>query len=226
MTAAPQWAPQEALDPGDGLPDLLHKPITIRYQDTVRPPAAEAKMHRAGTTSFLPRSRPFVPRFGAASADTGVAPDHPQQEREPAVLQHLASHPQPNAARSSGRERHSAISSMILPVILEIVSPETAGLYRPGRAGRRCPVRGGRRAAGQPVPAIVKPWRGSWTEFIPFLDYDAEIRRVTCSTNAIKSLNARYRRAIRARGHFPAEQAAITPHTWLACSRSGPSCAL
>jgi transposase-like protein len=47
------------------------------------------------------------------------------------------------------------------------------------------------------------------TEFIPFLDYDVEIRRVLCSTNAIESLNARYRRAIKARGHFPSEQAAM-----------------
>jgi len=39
--------------------------------------------------------------------------------------------------------------------------------------------------------------------------YDVEIRRVICSTNAIESLNARYRRAIKARGHFPNEQAAL-----------------
>jgi hypothetical protein len=39
--------------------------------------------------------------------------------------------------------------------------------------------------------------------------YDVEIRRVLCSTNAIESLNARYRRAIKARGHFPSEQAAL-----------------
>ena len=43
----------------------------------------------------------------------------------------------------------------------------------------------------------------------PFLDYDVEIRRVICSTNAIESLNARYRRAIKARGHFPNELAAM-----------------
>jgi putative transposase len=42
-----------------------------------------------------------------------------------------------------------------------------------------------------------------------FLDYDVEIRRVICSTDAIESLNARYRRAVRARGHFPTEQAAL-----------------
>ena len=39
--------------------------------------------------------------------------------------------------------------------------------------------------------------------------YDVEIRRVICSTNAIESLNARYRRSVRARGHFPNEQAAL-----------------
>lgn len=42
-----------------------------------------------------------------------------------------------------------------------------------------------------------------------FLDYDVEIRRVICSTNAIESLNARFRRSVRARGHFPNEQAAL-----------------
>jgi putative transposase len=58
-------------------------------------------------------------------------------------------------------------------------------------------------------PAIGKLWRSSWEEFIPFLAYDVEIRRVLCSTNAIESLNARYRRAVTAKGHFPTEQAAL-----------------
>jgi putative transposase len=62
---------------------------------------------------------------------------------------------------------------------------------------------------GARYPAIVRLWRGSWAEFVPFLAYDVEIRKVICSTNAIESLNARYRRAVRARGHFPNEQAAI-----------------
>jgi transposase-like protein len=52
-------------------------------------------------------------------------------------------------------------------------------------------------------------WENAWAEFIPFLDYDLEIRTVICSTNAIESLNAPYRRAVKARGHFPAEQAAL-----------------
>ncbi len=64
-------------------------------------------------------------------------------------------------------------------------------------------------AWGGQYPAIIKLWRAAWSEFIPFLDYDVEIRRIICSTNAIESLNARYRRAVRARGHFPTEQAAL-----------------
>jgi len=53
----------------------------------------------------------------------------------------------------------------------------------------------------------VRLWENAWAEFIPFLDYDLEIRTVLCSTNAIESLNARYRRAVKARGHFPTEPA-------------------
>ena len=62
---------------------------------------------------------------------------------------------------------------------------------------------------GSRYGAIVRLWNNAWEEFIPFLDYDIEIRTVICSTNAIESLNARYRRAVRARGHFPTEQAAL-----------------
>jgi putative transposase len=62
---------------------------------------------------------------------------------------------------------------------------------------------------GQRYPAVIRLWDNAWDEFIPFLDYDLEIRRVLSTTNAIESLNARYRRAIKARGHFPSEQAAL-----------------
>jgi putative transposase len=62
---------------------------------------------------------------------------------------------------------------------------------------------------GARYPAVIRLWDNAWNEFIPFLDYDVEIRQVICSTNAIESLNARYRRAIKARGHFPNEQAAL-----------------
>ncbi|MDG4805226.1 IS256 family transposase [Micromonospora sp. WMMD1120] len=62
---------------------------------------------------------------------------------------------------------------------------------------------------GGRYPAVIRLWDNAWAEFIPFLDYDLEIRKVICSTNAIESLNARYRRAVKARGHFPNEQAAL-----------------
>jgi putative transposase len=62
---------------------------------------------------------------------------------------------------------------------------------------------------GKKYGAVIRLWENAWNEFIPFLDYDLEIRKVICSTNAIESLNARYRRAIKARGHFPTEQAAL-----------------
>ncbi|MFC4002205.1 IS256 family transposase [Prauserella oleivorans] len=58
-------------------------------------------------------------------------------------------------------------------------------------------------------PAIVALWRNAWAEFVPFLEYDVEIRKVICTTNAIESINARYRRAIKARGHFPSDAAAL-----------------
>jgi transposase-like protein len=58
-------------------------------------------------------------------------------------------------------------------------------------------------------PAIIRLWENAWAEFVPFLQFDREIRTVICTTNAIESINARLRRAVNARGHFPTEQAAM-----------------
>jgi transposase-like protein len=58
-------------------------------------------------------------------------------------------------------------------------------------------------------PAIIKLWESAWAEFVPFLAFDREIRTVICTTNAIESINARFRRSVKARGHFPTEQAAL-----------------
>ncbi|NYI68239.1 transposase-like protein [Spelaeicoccus albus] len=62
---------------------------------------------------------------------------------------------------------------------------------------------------GTKYPAVVKLWENAWAEFVPFLQFDREIRRIVCTTNAIESVNARIRKAVRARGHFPTEQAAL-----------------
>ena len=85
-----------------------------------------------------------------------------------------------------------------------------ADLHRGQRHRRPGRVRRAGREVGHALPGDRSGlWDNAWDEFIPFLDYDVEIRRVICSTNAIESLNARYRRAIKARGHFPTEQAAL-----------------
>ncbi len=62
---------------------------------------------------------------------------------------------------------------------------------------------------GAKYPAIVRLWENAWAEFTPFLRFDKEIRRIVCTTNAIESVNARIRKAVKARGHFPNEQAAL-----------------
>jgi putative transposase len=58
-------------------------------------------------------------------------------------------------------------------------------------------------------PAIIRSWETSWNEFVPFLEFPAELRKIVYTTNSIESLNARFRRAVRHRGHFPTEQAAM-----------------
>ena len=58
-------------------------------------------------------------------------------------------------------------------------------------------------------PAIIRLWTAAWAEFVPFLQFDQEIRTIICTTNAIESINARIRRAVNARGHFPTETAAL-----------------
>jgi putative transposase len=62
---------------------------------------------------------------------------------------------------------------------------------------------------GQRYPAIVKLWESAWAEFVPFLQFDTSIRSVVCTTNAVESINARIRRAVNARGHFPTDAAAL-----------------
>jgi putative transposase len=62
---------------------------------------------------------------------------------------------------------------------------------------------------GDRYPAIIKLWHDAWPTFTPFLAFPPEIRKIIYTTNAIESLNARFRQATRRRGHFPTEQAAL-----------------
>ena len=62
---------------------------------------------------------------------------------------------------------------------------------------------------GRKFPAIVRSWRRNWAQVIPFFAFSKPIRRVIYTTNAIESLNSTVRRAVRTRGHFPNERAAM-----------------
>ena len=64
-------------------------------------------------------------------------------------------------------------------------------------------------AWGQKYPAIGQSWRRAWSEVVPFYAFPADVRRLLYTTNAIEALNAKLRRAVRARGHFPTDQAAL-----------------
>jgi putative transposase len=68
---------------------------------------------------------------------------------------------------------------------------------------------------GQKFPTVVKSWRTAWDRVIPFFAFPPEVRRVIYTTNGIESVNARLRKIIKTRGHFPSDDAA-TKLIWLA----------
>src|SRR6516164_1054118 len=72
---------------------------------------------------------------------------------------------------------------------------------------------------GKNYPAIGQSWRRVWAEIIPFYAFPGGVRRILYTTNAIEALNAKLRRAVRARGHFPSDDAA-TKLLFLVLNRS------
>ncbi len=68
---------------------------------------------------------------------------------------------------------------------------------------------------GIKYPAVAQSWRRNWEAVIPFFAFPAEVRKIIYTTNAIESLNASVRKAVRNKGHFPTDQAA-TKLIWLA----------
>ena len=58
-------------------------------------------------------------------------------------------------------------------------------------------------------PSISALWRRNWQGVIPFFQFPHEIRKIVYTTNAIESLNMSLRKAIKTRGAFPAEDAAL-----------------
>jgi len=103
-----------------------------------------------------------------------------------------------NSFRYASRKDWAAIAKDLKPVYT--APSEQAALDRFAEFSEKWEKR---------YPAIVRLWTNAWAEFVPFLAFDTEIRTVICTTNAIESINARIRRAVNARGHFPNEQAAL-----------------
>jgi putative transposase len=61
---------------------------------------------------------------------------------------------------------------------------------------------------GQKFPTVVASWRRAWSHVIPFFAFPPAVRKVIYTTNAIESVNARLRKIIKTRGHFPTDEAA------------------
>jgi putative transposase len=72
---------------------------------------------------------------------------------------------------------------------------------------------------GRKFPAIGQMWRRAWQQVIPFFAFPKDARRIIYTTNAIEALNSKLRRAVRARGHFPSDEAA-TKLLYLVLNRS------
>ncbi|WP_028933488.1 IS256 family transposase, partial [Pseudonocardia spinosispora] len=103
-----------------------------------------------------------------------------------------------NSFRYAGRQHYDAIAKALKPVYTAATEATATERFLEFAE-----------TWGERYPAIVRLWENAWSEFVPFLNFDTEIRRVVCSTNAIESVNARIRRAVKARGHFPSEAAAL-----------------
>ena len=94
------------------------------------------------------------------------------------------------------------------------VVPELRAIYRPQDADAGLAALEAFKAGpwGVKYPAVAPAWRRNWDRVIPFFAFPEAVRRIVYTTNAIEALNSKLRRAIRARGHFPSDEAA-TPLT-------------
>ena len=147
---------------------------------------------RAGVRSALERDG-FVVCAEVADATAAIEAVWPQ-----AITQACIVHLLRNSFRYASKRDWSAIAKDLKPIYT--APSEAAALEAFLAFTEKWEKR---------YPAIIKLWENAWSEFVPFLSFDKEIRTVICSTNAIETINARIRRAVNARGHFPTEQAAL-----------------
>ncbi|WP_338925621.1 IS256 family transposase (plasmid) [Mycetohabitans endofungorum] len=68
---------------------------------------------------------------------------------------------------------------------------------------------------GCKYPPIAALWRRAWEQVTPFFAFAPDIRKIIYTTNSIESLHMQLRKIIKARGHFPSDEAALKL-VWLA----------
>jgi putative transposase len=91
---------------------------------------------------------------------------------------------------------------------------KAASLMRPvytavNEAAAKAALENMRREFGKKAPGMIAAWERAWDEFVPFLRFDAAIRKVIYTTNAIESMNFQLRKITKNRGHFPDGDAAV-----------------
>ena len=91
-----------------------------------------------------------------------------------------------------------------------LVAAELKGIYRApdAAAGEKTLAAFEAGKWGSKYPSIPQSWRRAWGEVVPFYAFSDDVRRIVYTTNVIEALNSKLRRAVRARGHFPHDDAA------------------
>jgi putative transposase len=92
----------------------------------------------------------------------------------------------------------------------KLIAAELKGIYRAtdAAAGEKALAAFEASKWGTKYPSIAQSWRRVWGEVVPFYAFSDDVRRIVYTTNVIEALNAKLRRAVRARGHFPHDDAA------------------
>ena len=93
----------------------------------------------------------------------------------------------------------------------KLMVPALKAIYRATDAEAGCAALDDFEAGpwGTRYPAIVQSWRRNWQHVVPFFAFPVSVRKIIYTTNAIEALNSKIRRAVRTRGHFPNDDAAM-----------------
>ena len=113
---------------------------------------------------------------GLKGLPDSIAATWPQAIVQTCVL-HLIRH----TFRLAGRHDWEAIAKALRPVYTAPTEPAARDRFAEFTT-----------TWGTKYPGIIRMWESTWAEFVPFLAFEVEVRRVIFSTNAIESLNARF----------------------------------